>query len=396
LPGHTEAALHEGVEYRRVPIRPDRVLVKLLRKTAWMRPARRPYLVSRFYYASYARHVAEDVKRLGADVVHVPNFPQFLPILRAKNPAIRIVLHMHCNWLCDFQPRMLERRLRDADLITTCSDYVTEQVKQVFPQYAARCRTMYNGVDGRGFERPASAAPPAPPALDQGGARLLYVGRVSPEKGVHVLLEAFTRVLEKVPQATLTVVGPDEVQPPDIYIRFSQDPKVRALRRFYDGHNYGQRLKQALPPAVAARVNFVGAAPHAKLPGYFAEADLFLFPSVWQEPFGISVIEAQAAGVPVVATRSGGVVESIVHGETGLLVERADAREMADAALLLLADAPLRAKLAGAARESVRRRFSWQHVRDGVLREYLAIQPREPAAAMKQGRAWQWGDRVNS
>lgn len=373
LPGLTQTEVHERVEYRRVPIRPDRVLVKLLRMTAWMRPRRRPYLVSRFYYAHYARQVAEDLKRIGADVVHVPNFPQFLPILRAKNPNIRIVLHMHCNWLCEFSPTMLTRRLMDADLITTCSEYVTRQVREVFPQYADRCHTMYNGVDGTAFRK----NPQAPEAREPANA-LLYVGRISPEKGVHVLLDAFERVLAKAPDATLTLVGPDEVQPPDIYIRFSRDPKVRALKRFYDGRNYGQRLQRELAATLPSKVRFVGAASHGELPAYYEKADVFLFPSVWQEPFGIAVIEAQAAGVPVVATRSGGVVESVQDDVNGLLVERDDAGQMADAILLLMGDVRLRQRLSRSARTSVMKKFSWQSVRDDVLRAYRAIPPRDP------------------
>ncbi len=374
LPGLTQTEVHEGVEYRRVPIRPDRVLVKLLRMTAWMRPRRRPYLVSRFYYAHYARQVADDLKRIGADVVHIPNFPQFLPILRAKNPNIRIVLHMHCNWLCEFSPTMLNRRLMDADLITTCSEYVTRQVREVFPQYADRCHTMYNGVDAAVFgKNPRAAGERAP------GNALLYVGRISPEKGVHVLLDAFQRVLAEAPDATLTLVGPDEVQPPDIYIRFSRDPKVTGLKRFYDGQNYGQRLQRGLDAKLASKVIFIGAAPHGELPAYYDKADVFVFPSVWQEPFGIAVIEAQAAGVPVVATRSGGVVESVEDTVSGLLVERDDAVQMADAILLLMGNMQLRQRLSHSARTSVMEKFSWQSVRDDVLRAYRAIPPRDPS-----------------
>lgn len=382
LPGFTQTTVHEGVEYRRVPIRPDRVLVKLLRMTAWMRPRRRPYLVSRFYYAHYARHVAEDLKRINADVVHVPNFPQFLPILRAKNPNIRIVLHMHCNWLCEFSPTMLKRRLMDADLITTCSEYVTRQVREVFPQYADRCHTMYNGVDATVFNNASRTNEGREQANE-----LLYVGRISPEKGVHVLLDAFQRVLAKAPDAMLTLVGPDEVQPPDIYIRFSRDPKVLGLKRFYDGQNYGRRLQHGLIGVLASKVRFVGAAPHGELPKYYEKADVFLFPSVWQEPFGIAVIEAQAAGVPVVSTRSGGVVESVQDKVSGLLVERDDAAEMAEAILTLMGDAALRERLARSARTSVMEKFSWQSVRDNVLRSYRAIPPRDPKGGPKRAAA---------
>src|SRR6185312_12150781 len=89
-------------------------------------------------------------------------------------------------------------------------------------------------------------------------------------------------------------------------------------------------------------------------------AGIFVFPSLWHEPFGIPVIEAMASGLPVVATRAGALPEIVVDGETGILVERGDHEGLAAAISRLLADARLRERMGNAGRERVRQLFTWE------------------------------------
>ncbi len=88
----------------------------------------------------------------------------------------KLVLHMHCEWLTQLDGRMIDRRLRHADLIVGCSDHITDKVRERFPQHADRCVTIYNGVDvehgGRARRRPRRTP-----------IRLLNVGRVSAGEG---------------------------------------------------------------------------------------------------------------------------------------------------------------------------------------------------------------------
>ena len=87
---------------------------------------------------------------------------------------------MHCEWLTQYATTASERQLRAVDLIFGCSDYITERIRKRFPAIATRC---HNGVDTDFF-----CPSPAEPVTRDVTEDLLYVGRMSPEKGVHVLI----------------------------------------------------------------------------------------------------------------------------------------------------------------------------------------------------------------
>ena len=111
-------------------------------------------------------------------------------------------------------------------------------------------------------------------------------------------------------------------------------------------------LRRAVPAAHADRVRFLGAiSPHA-LAREYAWARLLVVPSVWKENFALAGLEAMAAATPVVASDLGGVKEWLRDGEHGLAVPPGDPRALAQAALRLLGDAPLAARLGETARRS--------------------------------------------
>jgi glycosyltransferase involved in cell wall biosynthesis len=109
---------------------------------------------------------------------------------------------------------------------------------------------------------------------------------------------------------------------------------------------------EALMAPLGERVRFAGAVPHEKLPGFYAAADLYLWPAI-NEAYGMAFLEAQAAGLAVVAGWTGGVPAVVADGVTGLLTPVGDAQAFA-AAVARLLDAPAeRARLAAAARARI-------------------------------------------
>src|SRR6185312_8858780 len=99
----------------------------------------------------------------------------------------------------------------------------------------------------------------------------------------------------------------------------------------------------------AKRITHHGLLAHSRLLELYREADIFVFPSLWDEPFGMPIVEAMACARPVVATRGGGIHELVSHGHTGLLVPKGDVAALATALLRLLDDADARARLGAAA-----------------------------------------------
>ncbi len=130
------------------------------------------------------------------------------------------------------------------------------------------------------------------------------------------------------PHVHLDIVGADSVAPKDYILNLSDDPKVQQLASFYGKRSYRDHLLAMLSPPIADRVSFLPWVPHSQLAEYYRAADVFIFPSVCNEAFGIPIIEAMASGVPVIVTRSGGVAEIVADGRTGLLVDRGRCRRL--------------------------------------------------------------------
>lgn len=362
----THAEHQEGIDYRYIPTSLDQRLLRLRNLSARLRRSTRPSFSGGLYYLAYILRVAQDLRRTKCDLVHIPNLSQFVPIVRAFNPGLKIVLHMHCEWLSQLDPKLIARRVRRTDLVVGCSEYITEKIRQRFPRYASRCRTVYNGVDVNRNAVPAEHHNGHPP-------RILFVGRISPEKGLHVLLEAFPRVAQRYPQAQLEIVGPNAATSPEFLCRLSDNPKVAGLAAFYHG-DYLARLQGQLPAELMRQVSFLHAVPHSMLAQRYAAADVYVQSSL-SEAFGMPVAEAMAASVPVVATRVGGIPELVEHGKTGLLVEADDAPGLAEAILRLLADEDLRKTLGQSARARVIERFCWDRIATDlrILYEKLGV-----------------------
>ncbi len=348
----------DGVEFRLVPAERDWRAMKAAAPARWLATRRRPFFAGPFFHPVYFRAVARDVARLRPDLVTVHNFSQLLPALRRRAPESRRVLQMHCDWLADLARPMIARRLQRADLVLGCSDHVTRRVRERFP--GVRAETRYNGVDVERFE-PARERPPR---------TILFTGRLGPDKGVHVLCDAFRLVRQRVPDATLELVGPEAPVAREMQVELSDDPRVRALDRFYGG-SYRVELERRLGDDLPA-VMFTGRVPAADMPAVYARGTVAVLPSL-EEAFGLPLVEAMASGLPTVATRIGGMPELLVDGETGLLVAPDDAAALADALVRLLTDPALASRLGAGGRARAVERFSWDVVAERALSLYLPL-----------------------
>jgi glycosyltransferase involved in cell wall biosynthesis len=377
----------QGVKYRRISTAFDKwyeymsyaadkmernLGLRNLRHALFYRNVKRPLFASSLYYLIYALQIAEDLRRERCDIVYIPNFSQYVPIIRAFNPETRIVLHMQCEWLTQLDPAIIEPRLRQADLILGCSEYITEKIRHAFPQFANRCQTAYNGVDTYYF----SSANNGSHAKKDGAQRLLFAGRVSPEKGVHVLLNAFKKVVELYPEAQLEIVGSQWQLPYEFYVALSDDSKTSDLASFYKGSSslsyFNHLQRQCLSLDIAKNVTFTGFSPHRQVVNNYRGADVLVCCS-YNEAFCMPISEAMASELPVVATRVGGIPEIVIDRKTGLLVELGDDSELADAILRLISDDDLRKSLGKAARKRVVEHFSWEKTVDNLLLLYSSI-----------------------
>jgi len=164
-------------------------------------------------------------------------------------------------------------------------------------------------------------------------ANILFVGRDFARKGGQVLLQAFEGVRRALPHATLTLIG------------------AKDLHELPDGvDDLGFVSKRS--EAGIARINAA-----------YARASVFVLPSIW-EPFGISVLEAQAYGLPCVGTEVGALPELITEADAGLVVPRNDAASLAAALLRMLRDPVMCAQMGSNGRRRQQEYYTW----DGVAR----------------------------
>jgi spore coat protein SA len=134
-----------------------------------------------------------------------------------------------------------------------------------------------------------------------GGPVLLFVGRMIEQKGPHLALRAFQRVLSSHPKANMLFIGAPW------YARPNESPFVESLRS-----------EAALIPD---RVQFMGYVDHAQMPGYYALADVVCAPSIWDDPSPFVTYEAQAMARPVLASQRGGIPEIVEDHVTGRCID---------------------------------------------------------------------------
>jgi len=360
--------IKEGVHFRPFSTRWDARISKCLRFIRNLLGIKGPLFKSDFWYPEYCLKVALDLRKQNCDVVHVHYYPQFAALIKGLNPELRVVLHMHGEWLTQVEFNHLSSRLSRIDLVISCSEFVTEAIRTKFPKIVNRCRTVPMGVSPDAFSRGWQTHQ----ENDAFRSRLLCVGRISPEKGTHVLLDAFELIVRQSPNATLTIVGPEWIAPREDITDLCLGKRiVDSLEPFYrDG--YLKQLKQKLSPAAAKQVTFAGLAAYGEVPKFYESADIYVGPSLY-ESFGVSILEAMVAGVPVVSTRVGAVTELISDGRSGLVVEIADPSAIADAVIRLFTNAELRNSIACTAREAVGEQFSWEGICSTLIQLYSAV-----------------------
>ncbi|MCP4548884.1 MAG: glycosyltransferase family 4 protein [bacterium] len=172
---------------------------------------------------------------------------------------------------------------------------------------------------------------PNPPAPDPDQVRLVHLGRLRKYKGADLVLQSFVKIRERIPTATLDIIG--------------------------DGPERPELLKLASRLQIGDAVRFHGHVPLKTLVDILYRCHLFLNASP-KEGWGLTVIEAAACGLPCIAADSPGLRDSVRDGETGILVPYGDVPAMAEAALTLLEDEDRRSEMGRLAARRARE-FSW-------------------------------------
>ena len=264
---------------------------------------------------SMRRWLQRSIEELAPDIVHAHLFHASVAVASLRNGGrYRSVLTHHHGAMFDILGRRRDRYLdvlsgKRFDAVVAVSESVRDHLVHSYGYDPDRVHVIHNGW--RGEPKPHRGSLPSP--------TVVCVANFRSEKGHRYLIEAFSGVRAHVPNARLVLAGSGPLE-----------AEIRGAVRRAD---------------LEAHVTFLG--PVEDVWGLLADADVLVLAST-SETLGMAALEGMAAGVPVVATRVGGVREVVENGESGILVSPASATELRSAIIDVLRDGSLRRSLAAA------------------------------------------------
>lgn len=252
-----------------------------------------------YFIEYYFEKVYAKLKKENYDYVLLENCPGHTYKL-SKRGYNNLILHLHNN-LLHSTSRYHDIIFNSLTKILTVSDYVKGQVSSIQP--SSKIQTVYNGIDLTQFSpKENSSIIRQKVGFSEDDFIIVYSGRINKDKGITELVDALLQ-LNKHPKVKLMVLGSSFFDNAT-----SEDAFIRSLK------NKAKDIED--------RIIFTGFIPYNQVPDHLQLADIAVLPSMWEEPFGLTVVEAMAAGLPLVTTRSGGIPE-ICEG-VATIVDRED------------------------------------------------------------------------
>lgn len=250
-----------------------------------------------FYHDSIEYFLYEalrQIKKEHYDLIVVENRPGYALTL-SRQCSVPCVLHLHNDFLYRGADHV-EEICSTFRRIISVSDYITNRVKEVCED-KEKCITVHNAINVEAFHA-ATPIRRSEIGLADDDFVMVFSGRLIPEKGILQLIQAMN-ILRHIPRLKLLIIG------------------ASAYGKKQSPTPFTQQLQQEAK-ALEGNVVFTGFIDYKDVPSYLKLADVAVLPSMWEEPFGLTVLEAMAAGVPLITTQSGGIPE-ICEGVASLV-----------------------------------------------------------------------------
>ena len=281
----------------------------------------RKYLHRREYYNYFIEYYFERVyahlRRQHYDIILLENCPGYA--LKLSRRGYRnLVLHLH-NDLLNATSRHHDAIAGSLTKVLTVSDYIRQRVATIMPP--DKIQTVHNGIDLQRFSRVESSAVSRQTlGFADDDFVLVYSGRINKDKGVSELIDALLLLADQ-PKIKLMILGGSFFGN-----THADDDFIRSLKQKAEG--------------IRQRIVFTGFIPYHDVPAYLQLADVAVIPSIWNDPFPTTELEAQAMALPIITTRRGGIPEEVTD-DNAILLEPSDADfvpRLADAISLLSAN----------------------------------------------------------
>ena len=297
--------------------------------------------------------IVRTLQKIKPDIVHAQSFGSGVPALLSDR-LLKIPYLIYGRgsdvylpgWFTKLTAKLI---LKNASAVIALTKHMKEAMQAI---YSRDVIIVPNGINlNEVAEREAEGGNP--------GKKILFVGRLHPVKGTQYLLGAMSIVHRELPEAKLILVGDGEER--------------EHLETLTD--NLGIR----------ECVEFAGRVPHERVEGYMNQAEVFVLSSL-SEGFPVTILEAMACGLPVVATRVGGVPDIIEDGANGYLIDTMNQEQMAEALLKLLRDEELRKGISEKNRVTAEK-YRWDTVvvtLEGIYQGSLGLSVCVPAIAPRE------------
>ena len=361
------------------------------------------------YHLPWLMRLARTLRKGRFDIVHLQDYSNAVATLRSLLPKIKIILHLRDASFNNAQHAVMTKRMMKCNLVVGSTRHIRDGLRKQFPQAASRVTYIPSGVDvklfhpdpnyqpatrvghdsadyrvidtavrgmlstvlGEKFESGAidtTISATIVPTPDKRRARLeqriLYVGDISPEQGVHDLIDAFSQIAPHFPQATLELVGRvcNDSQPrPDL----PEDHPAQELQKFYYG-DYMEHLRKRIPEKLWRRIKFTSPMMEDGLVRRYRQSAMVVNAAYFDGSL-MSLIEAGSCGKPTIATRTGSTSEVVLDGDTGFLITPGDIHMMAQSMGVLLMDLQEQARMGRNARVRVKHLYRWNPVARATL-----------------------------
>lgn len=262
-------------------------------------------------------------------------------VIIAKLLRKKVISHFHAGDINNYFPfqskigqRFIRQALRSSDSLIAVSDESARELREITD--SPNITVITNAIDTSVFDGGGSSA-------NDGAVKLLFVGAIGKLKGERDLIRALAILRKSKPNIKVSILGYG----------------AESLQDYCD------------ELGVSEFIEFLGAVSMQDRIGFFHDADIFILPT-FAEAMPMSVIEAMAAGLPVVTTPVGGIPELIEDGETGLLFPPGDVETLAEKIEFLLNDKDARINIGEKARKKAREQMDFQ-VYTEKLRAHLPV-----------------------
>lgn len=295
------------------------------------------------------------------NLVHVFNRPRWVQFL-SKDLTCAFSLSLHNEM---FFPKKINSTLANAcidrvSFITTVSHFIANGVKELYPSAASKLHPVYSAVDCNIYKPiwdndkdSARSVLRAKYGL-QNHKTILYVGRLTPKKGTHIVLDAMNSVMKSHPNTALMIIG----------------------SKWYGGNeptDYIELLKR-LSNELKGPVIFTGFLSPYEIPKYYSIGDIFVNMSQWREPLARVHYEAMAAGLPIITTNRGGNAEVMEEGVNGFVMnDYENPRVLEKNIVRLLDNKDLALKLGVNGRKLAEEKYNFNRLANDLLKLFDSV-----------------------